>query len=199
LESAIDQYIRDVVRERQPNTVQELAQLVGEKFSISQDEALSHVMKLSDKGHLRFRELPVSLTYVNHVFGAKGLWYWVVVALAIGTSVSVFTISKNAFPLAYLRNLLGSVFVLFVTGFCLMKALFPRKELGSVEIGALSVLGSLTVVSLTSLVLNFTSWGITATTVTLSLLVETLLFATIGLLREHGAQFYGFMENSFSS
>jgi uncharacterized membrane protein len=78
--------------------------------------------------------------------------------------------------------------MLFVTGFCLMKALFPRREFGGVEIGALSVLFSLTLVALTSLALNFTYWGITATPLILCLLVETLLFATVGLFREFKAQ-----------
>lgn len=191
MESAVDQYILEVVKERQIDTVQQLAQLVSEKFSISHDEALLYVMKLNDKGQLRFRELPVPLTYSNHIFGSKGLWYWVIVGLAIGTSLSVFTISENAFPLAYVRIFLGGIFMLCVTGFCLIRALFPRSEFGGVEVGALSVLGSLSVVALTSLVLNFTPWGITATTVTLSLLMETLFFATAGLLREHRFQLDG--------
>jgi hypothetical protein len=191
LELTIDQFIQEVVKEKHPNTVQELALLVKEKFSISEEEALSHIMKLTDKSQLSLKEHPVPLSYGDRLFSAKGLWFWSTIGLALATGVAVFMISENAFPLAYVRNLVGAVFMMFLPGFCLIKALFPRKELGGVERGALSVLGSLAIVALTSLVLNFTSYGITVAPMTIGLLVQTIVFAIVGLLREHGVQFEG--------
>jgi uncharacterized membrane protein len=55
----------------------------------------------------------------------------------------------------------------------------------------LSVLMSLTLVALTSLVLNFTSYGITVFPITICVLGQTLVFATAALIREHKAKFEG--------
>lgn len=189
METTIDQFIQEVVKEKHPNTVQELALLVKEKFSVSEGEALSHIMNLTNRGQLSLEEHPAPLTYGRLLFGAKGLWFWGTLGLALATSTAVFMISESVFPLAYVRNVLGTIFMIFLPGFCLVKALFPRKELGGVERAGLSVLCSLSLVALTSLVLNFTSLGITVTPVTLGLLVQTLAFATVGLLREHKVQF----------
>jgi uncharacterized membrane protein len=185
LEPAIGQFIKEVVKEKKPGTVQELVLIVQEKFSISQQEALSHVMNLVDKNQISLSVSSETLSIKHVVFSAKNLWYLFTVALAVASVLAVFMISELAFPLAYVRNVLGSIFVIFLPGFCLVKVLFPRKELGVVEKGALSVLCSLAMLALTSLVLNFTSWGITTTPVTVAMFAQTLTFATAGLLREH--------------
>jgi hypothetical protein len=183
--SPIEQFIQDVVREKQPDTVEQLVQLVQEKFTISKEEAMKHITSLNVNGKLNFKECSLPVTHRAHLFSLKAGWYWVILVLNVAAVVSVFMIPENAFPIVYVRYLFGSIFVFLLPGFCLIKALFPRKELDPIERAVLSVGISLAIVPLISYLLNFTYWGITINTLTLSLVVLTVTFATGAVLREH--------------
>lgn len=73
------------------------------------------------------------------------------------------------FPTSVIRYILGLPFVLFMPGYSLMAALYPRQEsLSGIGRIALSLGLSLAVVPLIGLVLNYTAWGITLNTILFS-------------------------------
>jgi uncharacterized membrane protein len=88
-------------------------------------------------------------------------------------------------PLVYIRYFLGSVFVLLLPGYSLIKTLFPTKEIDNIERTALSIGMSLALVPLVGLLLNYTPWGIRLTPITLSLLALTTLLTATAVIREH--------------
>jgi len=180
----INCFIINTVKDKQPETVEQLAQTVQKKFSIARQEAVKHIIDLNNNGKLALKESSFPTTHKDYLFSTKATWYWITIALALITSITVFAIPENAFPIVYTRYLLGSIFILFLHGYSLIKALFPQKELDNIEKTALSIGMSLAIVPLTGLLLNYTSWGITQTTVTFSLLALTLTFATTAILRE---------------
>ena len=98
----------------------------------------------------------------------------------------VFVVPEDAFPVVYIRYVLGSFFVLFLPGYSLIRALFGSKELDNIERLALSIGLSLALVPLAGLLLNYSPWGIRTTPVTLSLLALTLAFASAAVAREYG-------------
>ena len=100
----------------------------------------------------------------------------------------VFVVPERAFPVVYARYLFGSVFVLFLPGYSLIRALFGSRELDSIERFALSVGLSLALVPLAGLLLNYTPWGIRTAPVTLSLLGLTLVFASAAVVRDYGTR-----------
>jgi uncharacterized membrane protein len=127
----------------------------------------------------------------EHAFSKS--WYWITLALAIVTTISVFAIPDNGSPLVTVRSVLGVIFVLFLPGFAFTKALFPEhvqreivpeKNLDLVERLALSLGMSLVITPITVLILNSTPLGVKLTPVTLSLLTITLLFSTVAVFRE---------------
>lgn len=74
--------------------------------------------------------------------------------------------------------------VLFVPGYTLIAALFPRKDdLEGIERVALSFGLSIAVVPLIGLGLNYTPWGIRLTPVAISLAIFTITLAVIAHLR----------------
>jgi len=76
------------------------------------------------------------------------------------------------------RIALGLALVLFFPGYALVAALFPRRrDLELVERIALSFGGSLAIVPLIGLGLNYTPWGIRLDSVLTSLLVFTIMAA----------------------
>lgn len=184
----IDRFIIDTVKNKQPDTVDQLVQLVQEKFSISKDETIKHIIDLNNDGKLALKELSFPSTHRGYLFSTKATWYWIIVALSLVATITVFTIPDDAFPIVYTRYLFGSIFVLFLPGFTLIKALFPEKELDNIERTTLSVGMSLAIVPLTSFLLNYTPWGIRTTTITFSLLILTMTLASAALLREQEAK-----------
>jgi len=185
----INQIIMNTLRDKQPETVEHLVKLVQQTCSAPKQEIMKHILDLQNRGKLVFKEQQASLplTRKAYFFSAKAAWYWAIVALALATTTTVFTIPENAFPIVYVRYVLGSIIVLFLPGFCLIKALFPTKELDNIERVALSIGTSLALVPITGLLLNYTPWGIRTTPVTLSLLALTITLATAAVIREHEA------------
>jgi len=185
----LKEHILQTVKHKHPETVQRLVELVRQQHPLPQQEIMTHILDLQNQGKLALKENAASipLTLKGYLASPHSYWYWTIVALAIATTAAVFTIQENAYPIVYARYLLGSIFVLLLPGYSFVKALFPTKEIDSIERAALSVGMSLALVPITGLLLNYTPWGLRITPVTLSLLALTTVFATAAILREHEA------------
>jgi len=187
----MDQLIVDIVKNKSPTTVEQLIKLIQQGHPLTEEEILKHILNLQSRGKLVFKEehspsLPLTLT--SYLFSTQAHWYWIIILLAIATTTLVFTIPENAYPLVYARYLLGSIFVLWLPGYSLIKALFPTKELDNIERAALSIGMSLALVPIAGLLLNYTPWGIRVTPVTISLLALTITLATAAVIREQQAK-----------
>jgi uncharacterized membrane protein len=87
----------------------------------------------------------------------------------------------------YGRYVLGGVFVLFLPGFMLISALYPRSEdLDELERVALSIGLSLAIVPLIGLALNYTPWGIRLEPVMVSLALFSEVMAVVCVVRRFG-------------
>lgn len=185
--SALNEHIVQIVENKHPKTVKQLVELVHQKHPLPQKEIMEHILDLQNQGRLTFKEdkTLIPTTLKSYISSSHSHWYWVTVTLALSTTVSVFTIPESAYPIVYARYLLGSIFILFLPGYSLIKALFPTRELDNIERVVLSIVMSITIVPITALLLNYTPWGIRTTPVTLSLLALTTIFATAAIVREH--------------
>jgi len=185
--SNLNETIIQIVKDKHPKTVKQLVELVHQQNPLPQQEILEHILHLQNQGKITFKEdttfIPLSLQ--NYLSSSHSYWYWIIITLALATTITVFTVPENAIPFVYARYVLGSIFVLFLPGYSLIKALFPEKELDNIERVALSIGMSLALVPITGLILNYTPWGIRTTPVTLSLLCLTIIFATAAVIREH--------------
>jgi hypothetical protein len=184
----IEQRILELVKRENPESVEQLLKLTKERLSLKDEEALEHIMQLINNEKIKLKEhsqqTPQSLkTYIR---SNEAYWFWTTTSLAIATAITVFTVPEDAYPIVYIRYVLGSIFVLGLPGFTLIKALFPsKKEMDTIERAALSIGLSLAIVPIIGLLLNYTPWGIRLTPITLSLLALTITSATAALLREH--------------
>jgi len=185
--SNLNETIIQIVKDKHPKTVKQLVELVHQQNPLPQQKILEHILHLQNQGKITFKEdttfIPLSLQ--NYLSSSHSYWYWIIITLALATTITVFTVPENAIPFVYARYVLGSIFVLFLPGYSLIKALFPEKELDNIERVALSIGMSLALVPITGLILNYTPWGIRTTPVTLSLLFLTTIFATAAIIREH--------------
>ncbi len=195
-EADLTEAIIQLIRDKKPRNVEQLAQLTADKTSVPKERIIEHIVQLQSQGKLTLKELPTKppkklRTYLQteHAY-----WYWTTLALVMATTVIVLVIPENAYPLAYLRHLLGTIFVLWFPGYSFTKALFPNgiptrksanKSLDPIERIALSTGMSLALVPIVGLILNYTPWGIRLTPLLLSLLALTTIFATASILRNH--------------
>ncbi|MFB3764162.1 MAG: DUF1616 domain-containing protein [Methanotrichaceae archaeon] len=104
-------------------------------------------------------------------------------AVVLAVATLLFTLLS---PLSYtpVRIPLGLLMVLFVPGYTLIAALFPRKgDLDGIERVALSFGLSIAVVPLMGLGLNYTPWGIRLTPVVVSISLFTLAMSVISYIR----------------
>ncbi|MGZ7068244.1 MAG: DUF1616 domain-containing protein, partial [Methanobacterium sp.] len=86
----------------------------------------------------------------------------------------------------FIRIILGILMVLFLPGYSLIVLLFPKKEdLEGVERIALSSCLSISIASLITLLLNYTSFGINLTPILLSLSLFTVLMVTGTYIRRY--------------
>lgn len=134
------------------------------------------------------------MSFTKYVFSENAVWYWTTIALTVATLIAVFVIPENAYPIVYIRNILGLIFIIWLPGYAFIKALFPTKvpiktsseSLDTIERVLLSIgMSLLVLVPIVGLLLNYTSWGIRLTPIVLSLLSLTIIFATVAIIREH--------------
>lgn len=184
--SKIDQRIIDLVKAIDPETVELLISQVQLKYHLSKREILDHIINLQNEGKLALKNPPRSTptTLKSYLMSSQSFWYWAVIALAAITTVLVFTVPEKAYALVYARYVLGAVFVVWLPGYTLIRALFPLKEIDNTERVALSIGTSLALAPITGLLLNYTPWGIRVTPITVSLLALTITLATAALIRE---------------
>jgi len=197
-EDELEQQILQVVKDIKPNTIGRLIQLVQQSHNASEKEIIKRAISLRERGLLDFTPSQTLMpsTFTAYLGSRQAAWYWITVAVALATTTVTFAIAENAYPLVYLRYVLGTTFVLWLPGYAFIKALFPAhtrvktsgKSLDTVERIALSLGMSLALVPITGLLLNYTPWGIRLAPITLSLLILTMAFATTALVREYRIQ-----------
>ncbi|MDH5807395.1 MAG: DUF1616 domain-containing protein [Candidatus Methanomethylicaceae archaeon] len=135
------------------------------------------IFNLIRKGVLELVDLNLPKSFLSYLYSKHNLGFIISVVLIC---LCIFTVYfSNIFPiLSILRIILGSLFVLFLPGYSLIEALYPREEeLSPLERLALSIGLSLAIVPLVGLILNYTPWGIR-----LDPIITALSFLTLGLL-----------------
>lgn len=187
-------YVIKTIKTQQPQNTQQLVKIIQQDYALSEAEIYNLLTKLEKEHEIFFKQMQPFKTATLDIqsFSHKFMWFWMTVILAAATSIAVFTIPENAYPLTYIRSLLGLIFILFLPGFALIKVLFPSKvpiktsanNMGIVERLALSIGTSLAITPMVCLMLNYTQWGISTAPATLSLLGLTIVLAMVALIRQ---------------
>lgn len=185
--SKLNKIIIQIVKDRHPKTVKELVELIREQNALPQQEIIDQVLHLQNQGKITLKEEITFTTplFESYLLSSRSYWYWITISLALATVTTVFFITENTTPFIYVRYVLGSLFVLFLPGYSLIRVLFPKKELNNIERYALSIGMSIALVPITGLILNYSPWGIRPIPITLSLLVLTAVLATAAIIREY--------------
>lgn len=152
---------------------------------VNRDEAIGALIELQGKRMVSVTEAAPYASAWSYAFSPYSLWFWAAVA-AVAASVGLISVTSGA--ALYARYVFGSALVLFLPGYALIEALYPKRELDELTRFALSIGLSLALVPLTGLVLNYTPWGIRLLPVTISIAGLTLVLLCLAVYRRH--QYY---------
>lgn len=143
------------------------------------------VFSLARKGALELVDSNPPGSFKAYLLSRHGLGFMVATGLVCLCAFTVYL--SNVFPaLTVPRIALGSLFVLFLPGYSLVEALYPRQEeLSPLERLALSIGLSLALVPLVGLALNYTPWGIRLDPIMVSLSLLTLGLLLISAYRKY--------------
>lgn len=183
-----------LIEERKPESVKELANLIQDKFSISETKLVEFILELQNQGKLSLKSppSPTPTKLAKYLKTRAVSWYWTTLILAATGTFTIFLIPENFLPISYARYILGTIMVLLLPGYSFTKALFPKsshnKNLDFPELVALSIAFSIMLVAVIGLILNFTwEWtgGVRLTPIVFSLFTLTTVLSTVALVREH--------------
>lgn len=193
--STLEEQIIQLVKTENPETLQQLLELTRERLAMDEKQALGHISRLINEGKISLKEplKPPPKTFTQYAISSRASWFWITITLATATAITVFAVPEDAYPIVYIRYVLGSIFVLFLPGYAFVKALFPTRapiktsseDLDTIVRIALAFGMSIALVVIDGLILNYTPWGIRLTPIALSLLALTVILATAALLHEH--------------
>jgi Protein of unknown function (DUF1616) len=170
------------------------------KEGVKKDDAARALMSLKDEGKLSIREASPYAGIGSFAWSPYSLWFWGALG-AVALSVVLTTVSSGVF--LYARYVFGSLLILFLPGYALIEALYPKKHHGpqiervvliktdmddDLTRFALSIGLSLAIVPLTGLALNYTPFGIRLAPVVISLAGITVALLCYALYRRY--QYY---------
>jgi len=194
-EEKLTQTILRLIKEHNPTDTNQLITLVIGELPLPREKITDHIIQLENEGKITLKQQPQPTppNLSTYIKTKNALWYWTTITLAAVSTIMVFMVPENAYPIIYARYLLGTIFVWILPGYSFIKALFPTKvpvptnsnELDLAERVALSIGMSLVLVIINGFILNYTPFGIRTNYVTLSLFTLTITFATAAIIREH--------------
>ena len=104
--------------------------------------------------------------------------------MSLITALCIIFVLTPKLSHTFVRTILGLFLILFIPGYSLIAALFPKKDdLDGIERAALSFGLSVAVTPLIGLALNYTSWGIRLTPILISLSAFTFIMVFVAYLR----------------
>lgn len=182
------------INEQKPQTTRQLIDIIQQTTTLSKKEIITALNQLETENIIQLNEKKeISITFGTYIFSKEAAWYWIIIAVTLVTSLTVFTIATDSYPLAYLRNVLGVIFVLFLPGYAFVKAVFQKKvpiktsseSFDNIERFVLSIAMSIAITPMVGLILYYTPFGIGLTPITLSLQIITTVLATAAMAREY--------------
>jgi len=182
--NSLEKAIRDNVKSSSEVSVENLVFNPGLGYRVH--EVARALYRLARNGALRLVDPDPPRSFGDYFLSAYNMGFALAAFLVAGCLFSVYG-SGFAPGLAVLRMVLGSLFTLFLPGYSLIEALYPRgDEISPLERLALSLGLSLALVPLVGLLLNYTPWGIRLDPVMAALSMLTLALLLVSAYRKYG-------------
>lgn len=181
--------ILEVIDKKQPKNIKDLiAQVQKQAGNATEAEIKAEIKNLQDKQLIALESPAPSqpMSLLGSLMSVRNAWFWATITLTFLSFASILLIPADAIPVSYVRYLFAFISVVFLPGYCLTEALFPKQDaLDAIERLTLSVGLSFAVTALVVLFLSFTPIGFTLTTALPALGILILVLAFIAFARKY--------------
>lgn len=175
--------ITSVIEQKKPDSVDQLMKLVAAE-GFSEESIAKEISKLEKLGRIRLKSSKLETEGLRkRLFPPSTFWYWTVVLFCLLAVLSVMVIPSDLFPLVYIRWVFGLGLLLYVPGLCLVRSLFPKKQIMDAESMIWSVCFSLILIALVALCWSFTPLGLSEVLNAVTLAVLSVILASIAIIR----------------
>ena len=180
----ISKLIIETIKKEEPDTLSELLVSLKRETSLENKYLMEIIREMegNETIHLTNQSQQKPINLERYIFSKESYWLWSIIIIETATINAELLIGADSILLP-IKYILSIVFLLFLPGYSLMRALFPGRRIDS-EIIILSLGISLSLLPLISFLLNYTPWGIRLLPVTLSLILVTTSFVLISLVRD---------------
>jgi len=178
----IEEAILKIIDEEEAVGVKEVIGLL--KFT--EEEILEAIKRLEGEEKIELNHnIPTCYSFTQYLKNADyNLWLYLVFLSSLG-ALLIIHLTSAIYPLIIARWILGSLFILFLPGYALIEALFPKRgSLDVVERLALSTGLSIAITPLIGLLLNYTPWGIRLDSIAISLITFVLTVSLLATYRK---------------
>lgn len=185
------------VEEREPNPlegdvlagvgwdVDGLMETISRAKGVGFEEVARGLYRAVEDGKVRLVDPSPPTGLFGYFASLYSLWFWLLAGFMGLVMFSIY-LMPQVYPLIYLRYVAGAVFVLYLPGYVLIEALYPKAdELERMERFVLGVGLSIALVTLVGLVLNCTSWGIRLDPIFSLLSLLTVVLGLVGVYQKY--------------
>ena len=184
MDNRIVKALLDAAKKNPSSSIESLVKEKAESLGVGRHEVARNLYELWKDGKLKLVNPQPPSSLAQYAMSFHSMWFWALVLILAVTGSAIYLLPQVP-PYVYFRYVVGSLFVLYLPGFALIEALYPKREnLDPLERLALSIGLSLALVPLVGLVLNYTPWGIRLDPIFISLAFLTIALGGVAVARK---------------
>jgi hypothetical protein len=167
-----------------PTSVEDALAIASRGTGATRVDASRALYSLIEEKKLQLTDPSPPRTTLEYLGRSYSFWFWGTLVFLALTAASIYAFPQHP-PFVYVRYVSGAAAVLYLPGYTLIEALYPKKEdLDPLERLALSIGLSLALVPLVGLLLNYTPLGIRLDPIVASLSALAVGLALVAAFRK---------------
>lgn len=185
--NAVERQIIDIVKSGHAPKGSELVEIIVNELKINEEDAINLLFELEDKEKIIFVDINNNIpdNLQEYVLSSYAYWYWAVITVSLLSVFSVFFLPTDISNLNYVRYVFGSVYVLFLPGYCIYKIIYLGEEVSTTKLILFSIGISVSLISILGLIMNYSPWGLHQAPLVIIEFLLILTLSSIGIIREH--------------
>jgi uncharacterized membrane protein len=182
----IQDIIIKIINEYSPTSNFEVLNIAQKLYNISEEDAIKALLVLKKDKKITFinRNKETITTLTSFLLSKKSNWYKITLLISIISLLSSLLLNSNT-SLVYLRYFFGFIMIFFIPGYSILILIGLSNETDEIYLLTFSIGISIIVVSVISLVLNFSPFKMSYLSIIFSLFGITFLSLNSGLLMEY--------------
>jgi hypothetical protein len=189
----VKKFLLNSIEKQNPENLDKLIQKTRDWTKLSEDEIIDLLVELEAEKEIKLVKSSFIQKGWRFSLSSETFWYWVIIFLCSITIGFVFFVPDDIGSLLYVQYLVGIPFVLYLPGYALMNTVFPngvlkttgQTSLGLIERVVMNFSFSLALTAILSFILTYTPWGLTSSTLVLSMSAFTITLSTYNVVRTY--------------